>query len=180
MCATIIAVGASAAVSAYAAHKGAEASKNAAKTQQDSAAEALRVQQDRYKQAREDFSPYAQAGATSLGRLSGMSAQPRQQFDPSKPGGGFQFQPPGAPQTQNLAKGTPFPSPVGPQGPPQATGQPQMPMGQSGPMPPPNGAQGPPQPAGDMVTMQFNGQTGPVPRALVPLLTARGGKVLGG
>lgn len=99
----IAATAASAAATTYAAKKGADASKNAVKAQTDATTEARTLQEQRYQQARQDFNPYQQAGGASLARLGGLASAPRQQFNGSQSGGGFQMPqqpPPQAPQQQ--------------------------------------------------------------------------------
>jgi hypothetical protein len=106
------------------------AAKNAAKTQSASADRAMAFQKQQYEQARQDFSPYQQAGATSLGRLGSMAGQPAPTFQPGQQasfaslgnplGGGPQAVPPGPLPGQTTPPGAP---PMPPQGPPQGQGQ---------------------------------------------------------
>jgi hypothetical protein len=106
------------------------AAKNAAKTQSASADRAMAFQKQQYEQARQDFSPYQQTGATSLGRLGAMAGQQAPTFQPGQPasfaslgnplGGGPQAVPPGPLPGQTTPPGAP---PMPPQGPPQAQGQ---------------------------------------------------------
>lgn len=150
---TAVAIGSIAASTAgtvYAAKKGSDAAKGAAKTQQDAATEARNLQEQRYQQSRQDFNPYQQAGASSLARLGSAAGAPRQQFNGAQPGGGFQMpqQPP-----LGAAGGPPMPQQGQPGGP--AMMQPQS------------------QPQGRTVTLRApDGTTHQFPEQAVPQVIA--------
>lgn len=191
-------IGISVASSAYAAHKQSSAAKDAAKSQAAAGQQALNAQQGGYQQARQDFSPYAAAGASAVDRLNqtagrftgGMpqtADQQAQQFNVQRQRTGLgQPPPPGA--------GMPPPQ-QGLQGPPQGGMPGQMPPpGAGGPqgapglgMPPPmSGApavpQGPPQgQPGGMVTVQApTGETMQLPQAQAQAAVAKGAKIVNG
>jgi hypothetical protein len=91
MCVAIAVTGGIAAGSAIAQSKiQSHAAKSAAKTQADAAKEARNFQQTQYEQSRQDFNPYQQAGAASLGRLGQSAMQPRPEFRPGQPQPSFQ------------------------------------------------------------------------------------------
>jgi hypothetical protein len=140
---------------------GSSAAKNAAKTQADSAKEALAVQQQMYQQQRQDFQPYQQAGTGAVGRLTERAGQAYPQFQPG--GTASLGNPSGMPQqaAQGVPRGTIAPSGMPGQG--------------QGPMSPQGAPQGP-----QMVLMQGpDGSRRPVPANVAQQLTQRGFRVIG-
>jgi len=107
---TAIAIGAGAASSIYAAKKGADTAKDAAKTQSAAAQQAIDLQKTQYQQARQDFNPYQQAGAGAVGRLQQRAAAPPPAFTPGQPSTFSLGNPQGMPQ-----QGPPQPMQGGPQ-----------------------------------------------------------------
>jgi len=176
MCvATVIIVGGAVASSVIAAKAQSNAADKARAAQTAAANEALAVQKQQYAQSRQDFSPYQQAGAQAIGRMQGMSQQPRMTFNPSDPASWH-----GAARTSSdlsdgasaLSRGTPqtFDGSTPPQlGLPQA-------------QPAPLGGQPvqPAQPAGEMTLMQApdGSPPRPVPSHLVQQLIAKGATVV--
>lgn len=180
-----IATAASAAASAYAAHQQANAAREAAETQSHAADTAMGVQERQYNQARQDFNPYQNAGRQALSEMQIRSAQtppvftPGQAYNLGHPAGtpayasgnprattGYMVEPP-APAAQGMPM-------QGSQGGPAPPGLEQRMQGQGGSLGMPQGA-----PQADMVTMALpDGRQGPVPRAMVPQLLQRGGRVI--
>lgn len=68
--ATLIVIGVSAAVSAYSAHKAAEAQKESTEAQTKTADKSLAVQKEMYEQTRTDEAPYRQFGSGALNQLA--------------------------------------------------------------------------------------------------------------
>lgn len=115
MCVAVAVVGGIAAAGAITSAKiQSNAAKHAADTQTAAANKALTVQQQQYQQGRQDFSPYQQAGAASVGRLQQRAQQQTPQFNPGGPQPqwgslgnptGGQMPQPGPPMGQGAAMG---------------------------------------------------------------------------
>jgi len=153
----VAAAGASAGATVYAANKSSNAAKNAAKTQSDAANTALGVQKSQYEQSRQDFSPYQQAGASSVGQLQQRAGQQTPQFNPGA-----------QPQWGNLGnpQGGQMPPRMQPQGPPMG-GQPMPPQGGMAPQGQPGmgGPMGQQQAPQKMVVLRApDGTTHPFPQ----------------
>lgn len=194
MSAAIAAVGISAGVAAYSAHKAASASKQAAETQAASGQEALGYQQRQYDQQQERLAPYRALGESALGRLGsfqsfngvpgrlGAGVNP-QQGDPHRQirtqqeiDQGLQFK----------AGNMPMASLAQPSGPPSQTPGMTSGMPPGAPQMPPDGAMAPPQGATQgtaptpatgepMVPMRApDGTVKPIPQSQVALAQSRG------
>lgn len=133
----------------------ANASRDAARQQQDATNRAQAFNQQIYQDQQKLMNPYTQAGQYALSNL--MARQYGGSPNQFAPTPGY-----GAPMGQAPAQGY---SPM---------------LGNMGGAPPPQVPQGPPQvPQGDLVTLQGpDGSTKQVPRAMAPLYLQRGARMV--
>lgn len=169
MCVAVAVVaGIAAAGTITAAKMQSNAAKDAAATQTAAGNKALAAQQTAYQTQRQDFSPYQQAGVSSLGRLNQQAQQPGPQFNPNGP-----------PASLGNPMGGQMPPNPGQQHP----GGRMAPQGMPQQGPPPSMAPGPSQqqqlgqqqapPTGKMVLLRApDGSTRPFPEASVPQVMA--------
>lgn len=132
MCVAVVAIGASVAATAYAAHEQSQAVQNASDTQAKAGQQALTAQQQAFQQEQKNFAPYAAAGQSALGRLQATAGTYRGGMPPGGPGAGQPMPgmsaPPGmSPPMPSNGVGTGMPpmQALGNYGPPtsQGTGQ---------------------------------------------------------